>query len=104
MSTTLSTPFVASSIFKAKCHPLTDQVVPEVERYFTSNWQFKTEEAKRKFLSQGLIRLACLYNALAVDDRIALACKLTTILFFSDGQLVHTSNQDIRNADICRCA
>jgi len=77
---------VKPSILKSLCHPLVDQVSKEVDDYFSEHWPFKDDKTRKKFISQGIPRVTCLYCAKALDDRIAFACKLITITFLTDGQ------------------
>lgn len=77
---------VKPSILKSLCHPLVDRVSKEVDDYFSEHWPFKDDKTRKKFISQGIPRVTCLYCAKALDDRIAFACKLITITFLTDGQ------------------
>lgn len=73
------------SIFTPICHPLVEQVTKEVDGHYLQNWGFPTEKAKKKFVAAGFSRVTCLYFPKALDDRIAYACSLLTILFLVDG-------------------
>jgi len=83
---TFCTSNLSPSILEAKCHHLVDQVTKDVDAYFSVNWPFKDEKTRKKFMSQGIPRVTCLYCADALDDRIAFACKLITITFLTDGK------------------
>jgi len=76
------------SILKSLCHPLVEQVSKEVDEYFSQHWPFKDDKTRKKFISQGIPRVTCLYCAKALDDRIAFACKLITITFLTDGKCI----------------
>jgi aristolochene synthase len=95
----LSTP---PSLFQHQCHRLVDSVTKEVDGYFLKNWTFETEKAQRKFMAAGFSRVTCLYFPLALDDRIHFACRLLTILFLIDGELVVERTSD--RADRYRCS
>lgn len=79
---------VKPSILKSLCHPLVEQVSKEVDEYFSQHWPFKDDKTRKKFISQGVPRVTCLYCAKALDDRIAFACKLITITFLTDGKCI----------------
>lgn len=74
------------SIFTPICHPRLDETIKEVDGYYLQNWGFPNEKAKKKFVAAGFSRVTCLYFPKALDDRIAHACSLLTILFLVDGQ------------------
>ena len=73
------------SIFTPICHPLVEQIIKEVDGHYLQNWGFPNEKAKKKFVAAGFSRVTCLYFPKALDDRIAMACSLLTILFLVDG-------------------
>ena len=76
---------IPTSKFSAQIHPLAEEVGSEVEQYFLSNWNFKTEKERSTFLKAGFPKVTCLYFPEAKYDRIGYACRLLTILFLIDG-------------------
>ncbi|KAL9628711.1 MAG: hypothetical protein Q9164_007167 [Protoblastenia rupestris] len=76
------------------CHPQTQQIQDEVDRYFLENWDFPSIKASRTFLNAKFSEVTCLYFPLALDDRIHFACRLLTVLFLIDDQLEDMSFAD----------
>ncbi|ORY66216.1 aristolochene synthase [Pseudomassariella vexata] len=77
---------IPRTIFNAKIHPRESEVSAEVNGYFLKHWPFENDKAKQKFVAAGFPRVTCLYYPAAEDDRIALACRLLTLLFLVDGK------------------
>ena len=77
---------IPASKFSAQIHPLAEEVGREVEQYFLSNWNFKTEKERSVFLKAGFPKVTCLYFPEAKYNRIGYACRLLTILFLIDGE------------------
>lgn len=73
---------------KPSWHRNIDQVIREVDQYFLDRWNFASEKERKKFVGAGLLRITCMYYPMADDDRIVSACKLLTILFLVDGELL----------------
>jgi len=76
---------VPQTIFRAQIHKNEQGVTAEVNDYFLKHWPFENERARMKFIAVGFSRVTCYYFPLALDDRIALACRLITLLFLIDG-------------------
>jgi aristolochene synthase len=76
---------VPQTIFRAQIHKNEQEVTAEVNDYFLKHWPFENEKARMKFVAVGFSRVTCYYFPLALDDRIALACRLITLLFLIDG-------------------
>lgn len=73
------------AIFTARIHPLEPEVSAEVNSFFLDHWHFDNEKAKKKFVAAGFSRVTCFYYPVALNDRIAFACRLLTLLFLIDG-------------------
>jgi aristolochene synthase len=73
------------TIFRAQIHRNEQEVTAEINDYFLKHWPFENEKARMKFVAVGFSRVTCYYFPLALDDRIALACRLITLLFLIDG-------------------
>ncbi|KAF2753075.1 Aristolochene synthase in complex with 12,13 Difluorofarnesyl diphosphate [Pseudovirgaria hyperparasitica] len=82
------------SNFGYLCHPLVEQISKEVNNYFLLHWPFPTEKSRKKFVAAGFSRVTCLYFPLALDDRIHFACRLLTILFLTDVDLLEFMSFD----------
>ena len=74
------------TVFTPICHPLVEEATREVDGYYLKHWGFPDEKARKKFVAAGFSRVTCLYFPKALDDRIAYACSLLTILFLIDGK------------------
>lgn len=74
------------SRFTPKCHPLSVEVIKQVDEYFLNHWPFKNDKARKKFVAAGFSYVTCLYFPMAKDDRIHFACRLLTLLFLIDGR------------------
>ena len=73
------------SLLAPQCHVQEPQVTKGVEEYFIQHWPFSDEHAVHKFQAAGFSRVTCCYFPEALDDRIALAARLLTLLFLIDG-------------------
>ncbi|KAF5027082.1 hypothetical protein F66182_794 [Fusarium sp. NRRL 66182] len=80
--------------FIPQIHPREAKVSAEVNGYFLRHWPFPNEKSKKKFVAAGFSRVTCYYYPAALDDRIAFACRLLTLLFLIDDLLEHMSLQD----------
>lgn len=67
-------------------HPRCEEVSREVNSYFMSEWNFPSEDAKRKFIGADYSGGTCLNFPLARNDRIHFVCTLLTVLFLIDGK------------------
>ncbi|KAF2796773.1 Aristolochene synthase from penicillium Roqueforti [Melanomma pulvis-pyrius CBS 109.77] len=76
------------------CHPNVVEVSRDVDDYFMRKWVWPNERAKKVFIAAGFSRVTCLYFPLALDDRIALACKLLAVLFLVDDELEDMNLED----------
>ena len=85
---------VPQTIFQAQIHKREQEVTTEVNDYFLKHWPFENERARKKFVAVGFSRVTCYYLPLALDDRIALACRLITLLFLIDGMLSPVLSHD----------
>ena len=85
------------STWLPRCHRLVDHVSTDVEDYFLQNWRFPDANAELKFLKAGFSRVTCFYFPLAKDSRIHLACRLLTVLFLIDGELIIHSRLSLLN-------
>ncbi|CAI9630923.1 aristolochene synthase [Alternaria alternata] len=85
---------VPQTIFRAQIHRNEQEVTAEVNDYFLKHWPFENEKARMKFIAVGFSRVTCYYFPLALDDRIALACRLITLLFLIDDQLEFMSLEE----------
>lgn len=77
---------VERSRFTPVCHPRVDDVVRDVDCYFLQHWPFPDSRIRRKFVEAEFTRNMCYNYPEALDDRIALVCKLITLLFLVDGE------------------
>jgi aristolochene synthase len=67
-------------------HLLVDSISAQVDAWFLQHWPFPDLKAEKKFVAAGFSRVTCLYCPLSLNDRIASACQLLTILFLIDGE------------------
>ena len=86
---------VPQTIFRAQIHRNEQEVTAEVNDYFLKHWPFENEKARMKFIAVGFSRVTCYYFPLALDDRIALACRLITLLFLIDGMQTSILHRDV---------
>ena len=86
---------VPQTIFRAQIHRNEQEVTAEVNDYFLKHWPFENEKARMKFIAVGFSRVTCYYFPLALDDRIALACRLITLLFLIDGMQTSILHHDV---------
>ncbi|KAI1818683.1 Aristolochene synthase [Poronia punctata] len=87
-------PDVPPTYLKPSWHPNMDEIIREVDQYFLDNWGFTSEKERKKFVVAGFSRVTCMYYPMADDERIAMACKLLTILFLIDDLLEDMSFED----------
>ncbi|KAI1843093.1 hypothetical protein JX265_005126 [Neoarthrinium moseri] len=80
--------------FTAKLHPREAEVSAEVNGYFLQHWPFPDERERKKFVKAGFPYVTCYYFPAALDDRIALACRLLTLLFLVDDYLESLSLEE----------
>lgn len=81
---------VAPSRLESKSHPLGWEVIQEhVDPYFSQNWEFGSEEEKKKFFALGLSRAFSQFFPLTLDDRVQAACKIHYLVLLIDGELCY---------------
>ncbi|KAF5006789.1 hypothetical protein FDECE_6843 [Fusarium decemcellulare] len=80
--------------FIPRIHPREAEVSVEVNGYFLKHWPFPNDKARQKFVAAGFSRVTCYYYPLALNERIAFACRLLTLLFLIDDLLEDMSLQD----------
>ncbi|KAL4922808.1 isoprenoid synthase domain-containing protein [Aspergillus aurantiobrunneus] len=73
------------------CHPRAAELAKEVDIFFLENWDFPNAKSKQTFLKAGFSRAICLFFPLAKNDRLHLACRLSTILFLINDRLEEMS-------------
>lgn len=78
---------IPQTLFRAEIHKHEQEVTSVVNDYFLKHWPFENDRARKKFIAAGFSRVTCYYLPLALDDRIALACRLIVLLFLIDGTL-----------------
>lgn len=86
---------VPQTMFRAQIHKNEPEVTAEVNDYFLKHWPFENERARMSFIAAGFPRVTCYYLPLALDNRIALACRLITLLFLIDGMLTSILYHDL---------
>ncbi|KAK2755480.1 carbonyl reductase (NADPH-dependent) ari1 [Arachnomyces sp. PD_36] len=89
-----SSPRSPPSLFQPLCHPRVEEVTREVNGYYLEHWDFPSEKARKKFVAADFPGVTCLYFPKALDDRIAFACSLLTVLFLIDDFLEFMSFED----------
>ncbi|KAK8872555.1 Aristolochene synthase [Apiospora arundinis] len=82
--------------FTPVCHPHVARVQKEVDTYFLENWPFPNSKSRKRFLGADFTRCMCYNYPEALDDRIAVACRLITLLFLVDDLLDCMSLDDGR--------
>ncbi|KAI3319187.1 Aristolochene synthase in complex with 12,13 Difluorofarnesyl diphosphate [Xylariaceae sp. AK1471] len=91
-------PFIKRHIpvsgLSAFCHPLTERTIKEVNDFYLQNWEFTDPKVRKRFEGEGYVRVTCFYLCKSRDDRIALACRLVTLLFLIDDILEHLSLEE----------
>ncbi|KAJ0120939.1 aristolochene synthase [Diaporthe amygdali] len=87
-------PTVPAPLFTPKIHPRVAEVAAEVDAYFLKHWPFENGKARKKFVAAGFSTVTCLYFPVALDDRIAFACRLLALLFLVDDLLEDMSLED----------
>lgn len=59
---------IRPTILMPQKHPLTDEVVKEVNDFFLENWPFRTEKHRARFVKEGYAWVLCLYAGFLIDD------------------------------------
>ena len=77
-----------STRFPVKCHPQTDKVCEELNKYFCEHWPWRNERERELFLTAELNKWACMALPFVNDDRIVDAVKVNTLLFLFDGTCI----------------
>ncbi|KAI8627396.1 Aristolochene synthase in complex with 12,13 Difluorofarnesyl diphosphate [Xylariaceae sp. FL1651] len=87
---------IPASGLSAVCHPLVEKTIREVNGFYLQHWDFQDPKVRKRFEGEGYVRVTCFYLCKARDDRIALACRLVTLLFLIDDILEHFSLEEGR--------
>lgn len=94
------------TIFTARKHPNTEEVVKQVNDFFLEHWPFKTEKHRKRFVEEGYAWFVCVNCPMSLEDRMHWGCRLLTTGFLIDDVLDSMSVKEgaAYNAKIIECS
>jgi aristolochene synthase len=82
------------TIFTARKHPNTNEVVKHVNNFFLEHWPFKNDKQRERFVDEGYAWFVCINCPMSLDERMHWGCRLLTTGFLIDDLLDRMSVEE----------
>ncbi|KAI0572701.1 Aristolochene synthase [Pyrenophora tritici-repentis] len=94
------------TIFTARKHRNTDEVVELVNAFFLKNWPFKNKKQEQRFIDEGYAWFVCINCPMSLDERMHWGCQLLATGFLIDDLLDRMSIEEGKEhqENVIKCA
>lgn len=94
------------TIFTARKHRNTDEVVELVNAFFLRHWPFKNKKQEQRFIDEGYAWFVCINCPMSLDERMHWGCQLLATGFLIDDLLDRMSIEEGKEhqENVIKCA